>query len=105
MPAASRGAMKALPCWLYEPTTAVTFLSAARRAQSAAPAEVLCSLQVSTRSSWPLIPPAALTHRAYALAMAGMPGMFVALVPSGAHVMTVTGSLEPPGRQGARHIR
>ncbi|GGK13444.1 hypothetical protein GCM10011583_51730 [Streptomyces camponoticapitis] len=33
--------------------------------------------------------------------MAGMPGMFVALVPSGAHVMTVTGSLEPPGSPGS----
>lgn len=33
--------------------------------------------------------------------MAGMPGMFVAAVPSGAHVMTVTGSLEPPGPPGS----
>ncbi|GGT36361.1 hypothetical protein GCM10014713_32530 [Streptomyces purpureus] len=42
------------------------------------------------------MPPLALTQRAYAWAMAGIPGILVALVPSGAQVITVTGSLEPP---------
>lgn len=50
MPSASSGAMKARPCWLYEPTTATAFSLMAFRAQSAAPFAVFFSLQVSTRS-------------------------------------------------------
>ncbi|GGN61363.1 hypothetical protein GCM10011579_027600 [Streptomyces albiflavescens] len=47
------------------------------------------------------MPPWLLTQRAYALAIAGMPGLFVAAVFSGAQVMTVTGSPpEPPVAPG-----
>ncbi|GGY28886.1 hypothetical protein GCM10010331_32440 [Streptomyces xanthochromogenes] len=46
------------------------------------------------------MPPLALTQRANAFAMAGMPGALVAEVPSGAQVMTVMGSLEPPATPG-----
>lgn len=64
IPAASSGARNARPCRLYEPTTAATSASAARRAHFEAPAEVSCSLQVSTFSSWPSIPPFSLIQRA-----------------------------------------
>lgn len=101
MPADSSGARKERPCWLYDPTTATTFSSAARRAHFAAVTVWLRSLQVRIFSSWPLMPPLALTQRAYALAMAGMPGLFVAAVFSGAQVMTVTEpSPEPPWSRG-----
>ncbi|GAU64890.1 putative hypothetical protein [Streptomyces sp. NBRC 110611] len=44
-----------------------------------------------------------MTQRAYAWAMAGIPGILVALVSSGAQVITVTGSFSPdspgPGRE------
>ncbi|GAA3097218.1 hypothetical protein GCM10020254_48190 [Streptomyces goshikiensis] len=46
------------------------------------------------------MPPLELTQRSYALAMAVIPGMLVAFVPSGAKVMTVRvspGPPEPPG--------
>lgn len=97
--------MKARPFWLYEPTTATAPSRTALRAQAAAPAEVFCSLQVRTRSSCPSRPPSLLTQRAKAWAIAGMPGMLVARVWSGAQVMTVTGSLEPPWPQGGRRSR
>ncbi|GAA3865405.1 hypothetical protein GCM10023084_18150 [Streptomyces lacrimifluminis] len=49
----------------------------------------------------PFRPPVELIQRAYACAMAGMPGLLVASVPSGAQVMTVTSppseSAEVPG--------
>lgn len=51
------------------------------------------------------MPPDSLIQRPNASAMAGMPGMLVARVFSGAQVITVTGSLEPPWHQGARHTR
>ncbi|GHF90379.1 hypothetical protein GCM10017667_19340 [Streptomyces filamentosus] len=47
------------------------------------------------------MPPWAFTQRAYAWAIAGMPGMLVARVWSGAQVITVTGSLEPPVAPGS----
>ncbi|GGY25130.1 hypothetical protein GCM10010363_01620 [Streptomyces omiyaensis] len=47
------------------------------------------------------MPPSAFTQRAKAWAMAGMPGMLVARVWSGAQVITVTGSLEPPVAPGS----
>ncbi|GHA64728.1 hypothetical protein GCM10010305_02850 [Streptomyces termitum] len=47
------------------------------------------------------MPPSEFTQRAYAWAMAGMPGMLVARVWSGAQVITVTGSLEPPETPGS----
>ncbi|GGQ62152.1 hypothetical protein Saso_33570 [Streptomyces asoensis] len=49
----------------------------------------------------PFRPPFALIQRAYALAKAGMPGLLVAEVPSGAQVITTIGSSpEPPGTPG-----
>lgn len=89
--------MKARPCWLYEPTTAATPSLTALRAQVAAPVAVLPSLQVITRSSCPARPPWLLVQRAYASAIAGMPGMLVALVSWGAQVITVMGSWNPRG--------
>ncbi|GAA3071615.1 hypothetical protein GCM10017562_43680 [Streptomyces roseofulvus] len=47
------------------------------------------------------MPPWEFTQRAYVWAMAGMPGMLVARVWSGAQVITVTGSLEPPVAPGS----
>ncbi|CAM5715178.1 hypothetical protein SHIRM173S_10273 [Streptomyces hirsutus] len=98
MPAPSRVGRNVSACWLYEPTTATTpFLTAARAHREAATLS-LRSLQVITSSSRPLMPPPAFTQRAYALAKAGIPGLLVALVFSGAQVMTVIGSsLSPPG--------
>src|SRR2546421_1295409 len=52
----------------------------------------LRSLQVSTCNGWPPKPPWALTIRENACAMAGIPGIFVALVFCGAQVMTTMGS-------------
>ncbi|GGX14923.1 hypothetical protein GCM10010341_40500 [Streptomyces noursei] len=48
------------------------------------------------------MPPRELTQRAYACAMAGIPGILVVRVPSGAQVITVIGSCSPepaPGRE------
>lgn len=42
--------MNAVPCRLYEPTTATAFSLTASRAQFAAPIEVSSSSQVTTRS-------------------------------------------------------
>lgn len=62
---------------------------------------MLWSLQVRTLSLRPLIPPCLLIHFAYAVAMAGMPGLLVALVSHGAQVMTVIElSAEPPWCRG-----
>ncbi|GGR40153.1 hypothetical protein GCM10010282_36120 [Streptomyces roseolus] len=47
------------------------------------------------------MPPWEFTQRANVWAMAGMPGMLVARVWSGAQVITVTGSLEPPVAPGS----
>ncbi len=73
----------------------------ARCAQAAALTVSSWSLQVITLSSRPPMPPSALIQRAYAWAIAGMPGMSAVRVCCGAQVMTVTGpSPEPPGTPG-----
>ncbi|GGS67195.1 hypothetical protein GCM10010253_47590 [Streptomyces badius] len=50
------------------------------------------------------MPPVSLTQRAYVCAIAGTPAIFTALMSSdrsGAQVITVTGSLEPPVAPGS----
>lgn len=64
IPAASSGARTARPCLLYEPTTATTSSATACRAHFDAPIGLSASLQVSTRSSCPSIPPRSLIQRA-----------------------------------------
>lgn len=100
--------MKLWPWRLYEPTTAATFFSTASRAHRSAPSAVSDSSQTITFSSRPSMPPVSLTQRAYVCAIAGTPAIFTALMSSdrsGAQVMTVTGSLDPPRPQGAHRSR
>lgn len=100
--------MKLWPWRLYEPTTAATFFPTASRAHRSAPIGVSDSSQTTTFSSRPSMPPVSLTQRAYVCAIAGTPAIFTALMSSdlsGAQVITVTGSLDPPKPQGARHSR
>ena len=64
MPAPSRDGKKDSAYRLYDPTTATAFSLAPAGRTSTAATLSLWSLQVSTLSLWPLMPPLALIQRA-----------------------------------------